>query len=188
MAAMQAIGVAQQAVSASNQGKASQAYYQFLASQNEKQVPQIQKAANLNTETVVSAAGREETNLNRGASALEGAQKATEAASGVYGGSGTAADVARDTASKVALDRAAIRENANLRTRAIATGAANEVTALKTQADSFRMAGDNAAVAGRTNAISSVLGGATQVASSWYRWRQLYGGSGSGDPLANVYG
>lgn len=172
MMGIQALGTINQAYGANAKGQSDAAYYNYLSSQNKTQVPKILDTANLNTQEVVSASGREETNLNREVSTTEGAQKAGLAANGVYGGSGTASDVVQDTESKAALDRSAIRTNADLRTRSIAMEATNKVTALNQQSDQFTMAGDNAAASGKINAFTSVLNGATAVAKNWYAYDQ----------------
>lgn len=185
MMGIQAVGAIGQAYGANAAGQGQKAYYQYLAAQNLTQVPKVLNTANLNTETVVSASGREETNLNRGVSALEGSQKAGMAANGVWGGSKTASDVIGDTENKAALDRAAIRTNANLQTRSIAMGAQNEVAALKSQSNEYTMAGENAAAAGRINAATSILNGATAVAKNWYAYDMTK--NAPKDPLADTY-
>lgn len=183
---MQAFGAVQSAEAANQAGEAKNSYYQYLATQNLKQANNVTTTADQNVGTVVSAEGREEQNLNRSVATTEGAQKSGMAANGVYGGSGTASDVLRDTENKAALDRSAIRTNANLRAKAIATGATNQATALRTQAGQYQTAGADAVKAGRTNAFTSLLNGATQVASNYYKWKQTQPQTSS-DPLADVY-
>lgn len=183
----QIAGTAQSAMAANAQGQSQKAYYSYLAAQNTTQIPKVLTAANLNTGEVANASAVTQSNLDRNVSTLEGAQKASMAANGVTGGSQTAEAVQRDTANKAALDRAAIRTNANLQTRSIAMGATNQVDALKQQSQLYTMAGDNAGVAGRMNATTSLLSGATQVASNYYKWKMTQpGGDSSNDWLGKV--
>lgn len=183
---MQGLGSVQGAMGSIAEGDSKNSYYQYLASQNEKQIPEVLKTSNLNTGIVSSAAARDESNLSRSVASLKGTQKAVQAANGVWGGSATASDIERDTNNKAELDRAAIRENANLRSQAIAKGAKDDIAGLRSQANQLRMAGSDAIDASRTNAASSLLTGATQVASNWYKWKQT--SRGRRDPLEDVYG
>jgi hypothetical protein len=177
IAAMQVAGTVGSAVGAAGEGKAQQSYYNYLAAQNEAQTVNVTKAADTNVGLVSGAAAREDVNLSRDVAVTEGAQRAASSASGVWGGSKTREDIATDTANKAALDRAAIRTNADLQSQKITTEAANETAALRNQAGSFRMAGENARRTGNINATTSVLNGATNVASRWYQWKQLKGDS-----------
>lgn len=177
---LQAIGTAQAASAANTAGQSKNAYYQYMAAQNLTQANAVKTTADQNIGIVQSAAGREETNLNRTVATTEGAQKSGMAANGVWGGSGSAGDVINDTENKAALDRAAIRTNANLKVGAIAKGATDTSVALTTQAGQYEAAGGDAATAGRTNAFTSVLSGATQMASNWYKWKQTQPSGGSG--------
>jgi hypothetical protein len=170
--AFQAAGAAQKAVGAANAGKTQQSYYNYLATQNEVQAQDVAKTSDQNVGIVSDAAGVAQQNLSRTAATVEGTQKAAEAANGVYSGSGSAEAVARDTANKAALDRAAISQNAFLQSQQIATASTNQQKALRAQAQGFVQSGLNARTAGNINAETSLLDSATSVAGSWYKWNQ----------------
>lgn len=112
--------------------------------------------------------------------------KVHQAGSGFDVNSGTAASV-RDTQGKVAeFDENMIRYDASK------TAYGYEAKASADEAES-RMdlaAADNASKAGKINAFSSILGGASSVSSKWLQGSQLWGGAsgsiGTFDP--NNYG
>ena len=184
---MQVAGTAQQAIAASNQGKSQQAYYNLLATQSKTQADELAGTADINTGLVSNAAAREDTNLTRTVSTVEGSQRAANASSGVWAGSKTAENIAQDTENKAQLDRAAIRTNANLQSQKITTETKNQQNALRNQAQSYLIAGDNARVSGSINAMNSVLNGATAVAGNWYQWKQLTG-SPATTSVSDLYG
>jgi hypothetical protein len=178
-AGFQVAGIGMQVAGALNEGKSQKSYYDYLAGQNETEAAQTIEAANKNVGMVSRAAGVEEINLNRNVAEVRGTQMATLAASGVWAGSGTAEDISRDTTNKAELDRAAIRMNADLKSQQIALEAANRSKALREQSIQFKMAGANALQAAGMNAAGSILSGAGQVASSYYKWNQTSKGSKS---------
>lgn len=98
----------------------------------------------------------EEDRLRLQSSQLQGSQRARLAGTGVDLGSGSALDLQTDTRALTALDAATIRRNA-----------ANEVWSYRTQAGLDRSATGSPTLA----AAPTVLGGATQFADRWYRYK-----------------
>jgi hypothetical protein len=157
-------------------GEAQQAYYNYLAAQNEQTAKETFKVAGKQETLIQDEAARTSTNLNRQVKGVEGAQRAAEGASGTSG-SVTAEDIAKDTESKANLDRAAIRTSADLQSQSAADAATQQAVALRRQADSYRYAGENAKLVGNINASTSLLSGATAVADQWYRYGQTSKGN-----------
>jgi hypothetical protein len=169
---------------AGGQDKAN--YYNTLAGQNYKEAADVQEAAVKDITGVQGQAALTTTAVERNAAKVSGAQRAALAASGVGGGSVTAEDVAKDTATTLGRDKDAIRYNADIKSYEIGTQATLRAKALRDQAVSFGQAGVNAIKAAGLGATSSLLSGAGTVADQWYRYRQTSaGGSPKVPSLAN---
>jgi len=98
--------------------------------------------------------------------ALKGRQRSALAASGVELGSGSALDILGDTAALGELDALTIRSNAERESYEHNVVASN----LKANAGMKRMGADNAIIAGKIGAQTSLLSGAGSVASKWYNY------------------
>ena len=98
--------------------------------------------------------------------ALKGRQRSALAASGVELGSGSALDILGDTAALGELDALTIRSNAERESYEQNVVASN----LKANAGMKRMGADNAIIAGKIGAQTSLLSGAGSVASKWQNY------------------
>lgn len=154
------------------QGKAEKAYYNFLARQAEGDAEEVLATGEREVTNIQDAAGRTQGVLTNSVKELEGRQAVVQAANGVGGGSVTTEDIARDTLNKQKMDEMVIKFNADAKSYETRIGASEEAGALREGAIMNRAGGMNAARAGRRNADASLLGTATQVASSWDRWSQ----------------
>lgn len=152
-------------------GAAQQNYYNYLASSANVQALEVERTGQQQVGLIQDAAARDASSLSRSAKGLEGRQKTVQAASGVPLSSVTSEDISRDTMTKEDLDQAALKFNAD--TRAWETLSSSKATGrgLREQATQFRYAGSNARTAANIQANTSLLGAATNIADSWYKWR-----------------
>lgn len=107
----------------------------------------------------------EEEQLRLQSAQLRGRQRVALAATGVDLGKGSALDVISDTAALTALDAATIRRNT-----------ANEFWGYQSQAALDKSATGSPVL----TAAPTVLGGATQFADRWYRYKGAGGAGASG--------
>src|SRR4051812_48533799 len=94
-------------------GLAQDAYFESLAANSRTQAALVQGQANQEITSAQKQGAYETTMLNRHTKEVEGSQVAGEAASGIAG-SGTSADIARDTFNKSKMDQLAIKYNADV--------------------------------------------------------------------------
>ena len=106
---------------------------------------------------------KEEASLRTKVAQLKGRQKSALAASGVEIGDGSALDILGDTAALGELDALTIRSNAEREAYEQKVNASN----LAANASMKRMGADNAIIAGRIGARTSLLSGAGSIASKW---------------------
>ena len=106
---------------------------------------------------------KEEASLRTKVAQLKGRQKSALAASGVEIGDGSALDILGDTAALGELDALTIRSNAEREAYEQKVNASN----LAANASMKRMGADNAIIAGRIGATTSLLSGAGSIASKW---------------------
>jgi len=99
------------------------------------------------------------------AAATKATTKAVAGASGIDVGSGSKAEVAKSEQKVANMDMATIRNNAARR----AYGYEVEATGEAAQAGAYRAAGVNARRASQFDVASSLLSGASSVASKWYQ-------------------
>lgn len=174
-------------------------YYDYLAAQNDVQASKTIQRGEQQATSISETSAVDELNLNREAKRTMGTQRANLGASGVPSDSVTAEDIARDSNRTHQMDADALRFDADSKIWSARTAAADQAKALKDQAAQFRYAGANAKYAGDLNANTSLLGTATSVADTWYRYRQTSqgrtpptvktrGGPGGGYAMAPDYG
>lgn len=166
-----------QAGAARQEGKAKQDYYNFLADQNEEQANRVLKASDEQVRGIYDAAQQRDVELKRDVRRIEGRQSTVQAASGVWNTSRTAEDVARDTLTQSQRDESALRYNAAVSEWQTRRAADEQVNAMRSQASGYRYAGDQARASGELNAMTSILGTATNVASTWLSWGQTSKGA-----------
>jgi len=94
---------------------------------------------------------------------LKGRQKSALAASGVEIGDGSALDILGDTAALGELDALTIRSNAEREAYEQKVNASN----LAANASMKRMGANNAIIAGKIGSMTSLLSGASSIASKW---------------------
>jgi len=151
-------------------GKAQKRRNEYEAQLSEVQSGLVRRTAEQRKKITGDISKEESKSLAQRTMELSGKQKAIGAASGVGGGSVTAADIAADTVTKEALDQAAIKYNADISTWTIEEEARGKEWALKNRAKQFRMAGKEAVKASKIAATSTLLSTATSVAgASTYR-------------------
>lgn len=174
---VQGTGAGLNAYGAIQAGKSQADYYSFLASQNNKQAIDVEKAGTADITGVQTQAELTTAQKARDEARVEGSQRAAAAANGVGGGSVTSQDIAKDTVNTATRDADAIRYNADIKSFEIGQNTKLQAGALRDQASQFGQAGINATKAGGLNAVSSLLNGATSVASNWYQWKQTSDGA-----------
>lgn len=163
---MQVAGTAYGAYSAEQAGIAQQGYYSYLASQSRSEADLTDAAGVRQAHGIQDAAFRNYSQLKRGQAQLTGAQVAAEAATG-SGGSATAEDIARDSAHKGLLDEMAIRYNADTQADETLRQAGLTSFNLRSQADSYDIAGTQARLTAKRQEFATILGGAASVAGDF---------------------
>lgn len=135
-------------------------------SQNEA-ASQQRKLANRNADLIDAQAtdatrrGEEEAAaVKRRARAIRGAQRASFATQGVDVNSGTANDLQEETTTLGSIDAETTRKNAF-----------REAWGLTQSADNQRLSGRYAQQAGRNQAVGTLLGGAGDSASAYYKYK-----------------
>lgn len=164
--AVQVAGGVQSAIAENEKGKAEEKYYKFLAGQKDQQAILALQRADQSSKIIQDRAASEIGQMKDEASRLRGRQKTALVANGVGLGSVTALDLMEDSDRTAFLDEIAVRYNADSNSWVARTEGANEAWAARSEASSLRTAGKNAREAGRMNAVSSLLGSATTVAST----------------------
>lgn len=147
-------------------GKAQQKRNEYEAQLAEVQAGLVRRTAEQNKTLGQDIASQRSKTLAQKTAELAGTQKATAAASGIGGGSVTTADIAKDTVTKDALDKAAIKYNADIDAWNIEQGTRGKEWALKSRAKQFRTAGRHAVRASKIAATSTLLSSAASVAGS----------------------
>lgn len=169
---LMAAGTAMQMYGSYRQGKSMEAYYNYLAQENEKEAVRVMGRAQDEKKLINYQQSQEQHKLVSDTSTLEGTQKATMAANGVYSTSVTAEDIARDTQNKKVMDEMAIRYNADTKMWETQKAAEDTAASLRSNASLNRMAGRQAFKSGQLGAWASLLGGAGQIGGSMMAWKK----------------
>ena len=154
-----------QAQSELDSGRQKEAYYNYLARQSENQANLAEIEGQVNAHSIADAAAYTLARQKRDLRRIEGTQRAALAEKGISGG-GTADDIARDTRREASLDEMAIRYNADQKASSILRQASMTAYGLRSQAYGYRDAGHQERSASKKRAFSTLLGGATSVAST----------------------
>ena len=149
------------------QGVAQRNYYRYLENAAQIESDQVQKQADQESSFAQDAGARETGMLKRKVSEVEGTQRAIAGAN-VGGGSVTTQDIQKDTFDKAKMDELAIRYNADLTSWKTQEEAKAKQYSLAEQKKMNRYAGESAYRSGKRNAFTSLIGGAGQVAGTWY--------------------
>lgn len=142
------------------EAKAAEYRYQAQIDDNNR------KVALWKAEDAKARGAKDEAALRVKVAQLKGRQRSALAASGVEVGSGSALDILGDTAALGELDALTIRSNAERESYEQRVVASN----LKANAGMKRMGADNAIIAGKIGARTSLLTGAGSVASKWQNY------------------
>lgn len=167
-----AIGTGISAYGDMKAGKAQASYYNTLSGQNNQQAVDVTKAGVADVSGIRTQEALTLDQKQREVARVQGSQRAALAANGVTSDSGSAMDIAADTANTAARDAAAIKYNADIKAFQVGREAELKARALRVQAGQLGEAGVNAVRTGGLNATSSLINGATQVAGQWYKWNQ----------------
>lgn len=162
------------AFGAQSKGKAAQQMYNYQAGIADFR----KKIALQNRDYALQVGESQAQRYGLKAAATQATTRAVEGASGIDVGSGSKAAVIKSEQKVAAMDMATIRNNA-ART---AYGYMVEATGEEAQAGLYRLAGTNARKAGNIDMASSLISGATSVASKWYQGSSagLFGPSSGG--------
>lgn len=143
------------------EGNAQNAYYQYMAQQNENQAALTERTAQAQSRIIQDVTKEKGKALAGEGARLRASQKAALASSGVTGI--TAEDITKDTLNTQLLDELSLRYNADVQSYETLEGAKNNAYGLRSQATGFRGAGEMAKKAGRRNAFATLLGTAASV-------------------------
>lgn len=168
------------ALSAFEQGQAGKAqanYYNYLGAQANTNATLAQARAKADIRNIGMDEFQQTQGVTRRLTQTIGAQKAG-LVSGAGASSRTAQDLIKDSMEGANLDELAIRYNADQRSRMAQIGADTQSMNYRAQAGGFGMAAINARNAAGMGQFSTLLGGAGQVANSYYM----------GQMYANMYG
>lgn len=168
----QAVGGAASAWAEGQAGKASGAYYGYLAD-TARLNSRLTKSAAASKKTEVSMAeGDASRQVNESVRATVARQRAAFAAGGPGAGSKTAEQIVSDTLARGELDQIALRYNADLKRKGIDTGADFAEIEYEGQAKGYGMSAVNAGIASQVNQMKTILGTGTSVAQTWYAGRK----------------
>lgn len=160
-------GGAMQYFGQSQAAKAQSNYYSYLADTSRTNIEMARASGEAQSRAVSLEEADTLSRRSEKTRQIVGAQKAAMV-SGVGAGSRSAQDIIKDTMTKGSLDEQAIRLNAELKRKGIATGTEMESFNLASQAGGYEIAGRNVRAALPWQQASTLLGTATQAGSFWY--------------------
>lgn len=149
------------------EGKATRNYYNLQADTLEKNAEIVGIQADRKVTNIQDRAALETRKFDDQVKTLEGSQTVAAAASGIGAGSVSSEDIARDTMSKAALDKALIRYNADLESEDTQRNAKFEAGNMRIQAKQLRYAGKMAQKSAKMNSYTSLFNTATQTGTNW---------------------
>ena len=150
------------AYGAYQQGQAQKNMMNYQAQAAAVQQGIVQQTAQANIAGVQNQSAEQSTILARTQATQKGAQLAAVGAQGLDG-SGTAADIAKDTFTKQQMDQMTLQYNANVKSWNITNSENAQLWGLGAQQTQYSMGAENAATAGDISAAGSLLGSAAQV-------------------------
>lgn len=148
-------------------GYSQNAYYQNLATENDKQALEVEKTSTEQVGYIKDTAARQVGEVRQAGKSIGATQKSNLAASNISLSSGTAEDIARASFNAANKDEAAIRYNADISAWQTMKNAKQTATNLRTQAKGYRQAGTNAQATGILGGIGSLLGNAPLFATAF---------------------
>lgn len=170
--ATQAVSGGYSAYQAATAGYAKSDYYKFIAKQADQMAEAVTGQGELTAGLAQKQGAIQAKQVDSQGKQILGKQVAAFAANGVDGGSVSAQDVAQDSINKTNQDQDTIKYNADQASFQARTNAEMQSMQYKSKANMDRISAGNAEAEGNTNAINSILGTATSVASSWYKMNQ----------------
>ena len=162
-----AVSGAVSAAGAYEQGQAQKNMMLYQQQAALTQIQNVQNTAKSNITGVEDQAALTATMLGRRQSEQKGEQTAAMGAQGI-GGSGTAADIAKDTFTKQQMDQMTLQYNANVKTWGITNQANAQIWGLSAQAGQYGEGAQNAQEAGDISTAGSLLNTASQVGTESY--------------------
>ena len=153
-------GVAAYGAYQQGQAQKNMMNYQAQAAAVQEQV--VQNTAQANISGIQQQSAEQATILGRTQATQKGAQLAAAGAQGLDG-SGTAADIAKDTFTKQQLDQMTLQYNANVQSWNTTNAANAQLWGLGAQESQYSLGAETSAEAGDIGAASTLLGSAAQV-------------------------
>lgn len=144
-------------------GVAMNSYYQSLAQQDRQLGASVIAQGERQSNLIQDQAAQEGKQLKTGQAEFNASTRAQLAANGVQGQ--TVNDIQNNNFTKQQLDESLLRYNADAKSYEARTKAAYDSYADNVQANNYDFQGRSAKAAGRTGAISTLLGTATSVAN-----------------------
>ncbi len=163
------------AYAAQQAGKSQQAFYNYTASVASSNAALATAGIDANREAIGAQEADQQRNLTNKINGTVASQKAALAAGGAGVGSRTGQELISNTETQGNIDEQALRYNADMKAKAATISGETAAFGYTTQAAGDVAAGNNAAAQGNINALSTILGGAGNVASSWYRMPMMSG-------------
>lgn len=164
-----AAGLAINIFSQRQAGRANKNYYNYLATTAEDQIGDVVATGKRTRGYITRQAAVKSAAADKKSQQLLGTQRAAAAASGVGGGSVTTSQLAMDEVSKSILDDTYIRYQADVTKYEQTKEERAEVKSLRRQAKAYRLGGQAALQSADLSSAATLLSGASQVASMWYR-------------------
>jgi hypothetical protein len=168
---LQGLGAAKSISGAYEEADAKSKYYGYLAGQTEQQIGILNNSNLTEQKLVQDQAARDSKRLNNEGKKVAASQNAGMAANGIALNSATAEDVAVDSFDREKMDELAVRYSADMKNWDLENQRKIKTWDLKNQAYQYRLSGRMAEDAGRTNATTSLLNGATSVAGTWLNYK-----------------
>lgn len=139
--------------------------YQAQAAAVQQQI--VKQTATANITGVQEQASLQATQLARSQAVTKGAQEAAMGAQGIDG-SGTAADIAKDTFTKQQMDQMTLQYNANVKSWNITNQANAQLWGLGAQQQQYTYGAQTSEEAGDISAVGSLLNTASQIGTEAY--------------------
>lgn len=150
------------------QGLAQSRMYEYQAEVNRQEAAAALKRGESQSNLIQESSKAEGRKQKMGAAEVSAAQKAALAANGIDLGSGTAQDISLNTFNKSKMDELGIRYNADVKSWSAQTDASYQNWSSLNSATQNQFAAKNAKVAGKQQAIGTLLGTASQIGQTFF--------------------
>lgn len=166
-AAVAGAGGVVSAAGAYQQGRATMAYYDSVASQKDTAAKLAEKSGDMEQKAIVDQAATESKMIRERADAIQGAQTAAFAASGIGSGSKTAEQLTLDSFDREQADLEALRYNADQRLSQSRNNTAMQAWQLRSESAMARSSSANTRAGLGLAVAGSLLGGASSAGQSY---------------------